>query len=81
MTVIAAKYRAGRVFRQVRRCLVANDGNPVLVASSCLFRRASWGAYRRRGGSSARAIEPISRVSLPRRAWQTAPNTLSIVRS
>ena len=32
MTAIAAKFRTGRVFRQVRRCLVANDGNPVLMA-------------------------------------------------
>ena len=32
MTVIAAKYRVGRVFRQIRRCLVARDGKPVLMA-------------------------------------------------
>jgi hypothetical protein len=29
--VIADKSRVGRVFRQIRRCLIANDGKPVLI--------------------------------------------------
>ena len=32
MTVIATEFRVGRVFRQIRRCLVAADGKPVLMA-------------------------------------------------
>jgi hypothetical protein len=32
MTVIAAKFRVGRVFSHIRRCLIANDGNPMLIS-------------------------------------------------
>ena len=31
MTIIAAERRVGRVFRQIRRCLIANGGKPVLI--------------------------------------------------
>jgi hypothetical protein len=31
MTVIAAKKRVGRVCQQVRRCLIAHGGEPVLI--------------------------------------------------
>jgi hypothetical protein len=44
MTVIATKFRVGRVFRQIRRCLVANDGKPVLMAQILEH------AYPRAGG-------------------------------
>jgi hypothetical protein len=56
MTVIAAKYRAGRVFRQIRRCLVANAGKPVLVAQlleHCYPRAA-------RQISTAKRIDPAT---------------------
>ena len=32
MTVIAAENRTGRVFRQIRRCLIANAGEPVVIS-------------------------------------------------
>jgi hypothetical protein len=80
MTVIAATNRAGRVFRQVRRCLVANDGKPVVIAQLLAYcyprdsRHPRW-HYRNIYRCLRRYAVPIGRLQCGSgRAILWAPN-------